>query len=224
MSTATRGVLLVGALIAAGLAAPAVAASSQTRRETRSTLIDALVFGAEREIDWDAYEAPVRDEGRKYQQRFLAYQAEREPANRQAARDRLEKMLTHAWQRYEDRLAATSDNPRARLLAADFVERLKPCYEWEGFHDCPEGEAQFAEAYQAANPNSPFRDYLPLLAAHRWLCTAEGYDMEERPDGARRTRRRFEAAMTTALRSRSPLVRAAAEELRARGRCFSAEP
>ena len=132
-------------------------------------------------------------------------------------------MVNTARLRYERKLAAVSDDPSAQTLAAEFVERLKPCYEWEGYHDCPEREARFAQEYQAANPRGPFRDYLPLLAAHRWLCAAEGYEYEERSEDAARSRREFESALATARQSAALLVRTAAGGLGARGRCFPPE-
>ena len=110
-------------------------------------------------------------------------------------------MVHAARLRYERKLAALSDDPEAGTMAAAFVDRLKPCYEWEGYHDCPEHEARFAREYQAANPNGPFKDYLPLLAAHRWLCAAEAYEYEKRPEDAIRARREFDAAVSIARRS-----------------------
>ena len=53
-------------------------------------------------------------------------------------------MVHEAQVRYERRLAATSSDQNAPALAAAYVDSLRPCYEWEGFHDCPEREASFA--------------------------------------------------------------------------------
>jgi hypothetical protein len=60
--------------------------------------------------------------------------------------------------------------------------------------------------YLAANPSSPFKEYLPLLAADRWLCAAEGYDYEKRPKDAARSRRASDAAIQTARRSTALIV------------------
>jgi hypothetical protein len=119
--------------------------------------------------------------------------------------------------RYEAKLAAVADSPRAPDLALAYVERLRPCYEWEGYHDCPEREAIFARDYQATHPDGPFREYLPLLEAHRWLCAAEGYDYEKQPEEAARSRREFDRSITAAKRSKSLMVRLAAERLAERG-------
>ncbi len=110
--------------------------------------------------------------------------------------------------------------PGAEALAQRYVDDLKPCYEWEGFHNCPEAEATFAERYLARNPGSPFSEYLPLLIAHRWLCAADGYAYEEQPKEAARARLAAAAPLATALEAPSLLIRTAAQELKARGRCF----
>jgi hypothetical protein len=207
-------------LVAFGLAlAPTAAFSQPSGGRSRNSLVDVLVWGAEVPIDWSAYSYEVRAEAERHRQRFSQYRSERRPPVDSSEL----KMVYAARLRYERRLAAVSDDPRAQTSAAEFVERLKPCYEWEGYHDCPEREARFAAEYQAANPTGPFRDYLPLLAVHPWLCTAEAYEYEKRPEDAARSRREFELALSTARRSAALLVRTAAEELRTRGRCFAPE-
>jgi hypothetical protein len=130
-------------------------------------------------------------------------------------------MVHDALIAYERRLVAWTDDKGARTLAAAYVDRLRPCYEWEGYHDCPEREAQFAEQYLSEHPTSPFREYLPLLAAHRWLCTAEAHDYEKRPQDATRARAAYERDLATARQSSSLLIRTAASALQERGRCFS---
>src|SRR5204862_1196683 len=106
-------------------------------------------------------------------------------------------------------------------LAVTYVTDLAPCYEWEGYHDCPEREASFAASYQAAHPAGPFSEYLPLLEAHRWLCAAEGYDYEKVAARAAQARSSYQQALFAALRSKSTLVRIAARELETRTTCFA---
>jgi hypothetical protein len=138
-------------------------------------------------------------------------------------------MTDVARRNYERGLwAIARARPDAANLAAAYVEQLRPCYEWEGFHDCPEAEAMFAEKYANARPASPFADYLPLLAAHRWICAAEAYEYERTSHvpaakdgvGVARARESFQRNLTKALASRDPLVRFAAAELNRTGTCF----
>lgn len=121
---------------------------------------------------------------------------------------------------YESRLAAIAAGPNGAATARAYVSALRPCYEWEGFHDCPEHEAQFADSYKAANPGQPFGEYLDLLSAHRWICAAEGYDYERKPADAARSRRSAQERLAHAQKSTMPLVRSVAGTLAARGRCF----
>ena len=140
-------------------------------------------------------------------------------------------MVARARWSYEQRLFAVAGGDAA-AEAARYVAALRPCYEWEGFHDCPEREAVFAERYLKEHPSSAFAGYLPLLAAHRWLCAAEAYEYEDRSGvpaskqgvGHTRARLSFAQSLPAALGSRDPLVRFAAETLKETGACFKPEP
>jgi hypothetical protein len=180
-------------------------------------LVDMVLWGAHLKIDPDAYSPEIKAEVDKHLQRSAGYRSERRrPTNSSEL-----EMVFAAQVGYERRLVAVSDDPMAPALARAYVDSLRPCYEWEGFHDCPEREAVFATEYQTAHPGGPFSEFLPLLAAHRWLCAAEGYDYERQPEGAARSRRAYEQAISSARQSTAPLIRLAAEGLTARGRCFS---
>jgi len=129
-------------------------------------------------------------------------------------------MVFDARVRYERRLAAIGTGPNVGALARAYVAALRPCYEWEGFHECPEREALFADSYQAEHLNGPFAQYLPLLSAHRWLCAAEAYHYEGVVADERRSRHAYERALEVAGSSAVLLVRTAAQALKRRGRCF----
>jgi hypothetical protein len=135
--------LLTTVLIAVGLALPAAAAFSQVPGNlSRNSLIDVMVWESDVTIDWTAwtaYSPKVRAEAHRHRQRFQAYRTSRRPPRGSPEL----KMVYAARLGYERLLAAASNDRRARTMAADFVERLKPCYEWEGYHDCPEHEARF---------------------------------------------------------------------------------
>jgi hypothetical protein len=128
-------------------------------------------------------------------------------------------MVFEARENYERRLVASANTSGVEVLAQQYVDRLRPCYEWEGFHDCPEREAQFAEQYLKENPGTPFRELLELLSAHRWLCAAAGYKYEELPIDEARSRRASQPHLSAALKAQSLLIRTAAAELRARRGC-----
>jgi hypothetical protein len=190
---------------------------SQSVSNPSDGLLDVLVWGTHMPIDPEAYDPALKNELQQYLSRAMAYRP-RGPV----PPDGELRMSYDARITYERRLAAVSDDPMVPDLAADYVKALRSCYEWEGFHDCPEREARFADDYQAVHPNGPFSTYLPLLAAHRWLCTAEAYEYEHRPADAARSRRAYEARLELARRVKTLLFRTAAERLAMRGRCFTA--
>jgi hypothetical protein len=210
--------LLSAVIVAAWLTALAVGLWSQTPSvSARDALVEMLVWGADLPVDLKAFPPEVRAELERHLQRYKAYRSKRP----KPARPGLDEMLYSTLIRYEGKLAAVSGDPRAPALAAAYVESLLPCYEWEGFHDCPEREAKFAAEYQKAHPGGPFSDYLPLLEAHRWLCTVEAYDYEKQPEDAARSRRAYEQTISIARQSKSLLVRLAADRLTERNHCLS---
>jgi hypothetical protein len=182
--------------------------------------VDLLVFGTHVQTS-DAYSPDIRARIVQFRLRADEYRLVRPALSIPGLSAGELQMVSAAWVGYEQRLVGISEAPDAAALARMYVAELRPCYEWEGFHDCPERDARFADTYQAAHPKGPFSHYLPLLAAHRWLCAAELYDdPEQNPVEARRSRRNYEQRLPAALASSSLLVRTAAKELAARARCF----
>lgn len=209
--------VLTGVLACTGLLVTILTASAQPSRNTASDeLLDLLVFGVDIHIRPAAYQPALRTQLEQHLRRFKAYRSRRTGI----AKTGEFGTVYDAWVMYERRLVAVSGDPKAPALALAYVSELKPCYEWEGFHDCPGREAAFAEKYQATHPDGPFSQYLPLLAAHRWLCAAEAYTYEKQPVETARSRGEYEQALASALKSPSLLVRSAAQALKTRGACY----
>lgn len=197
----------------------ASSASAQPSRVVEDVLLDMLVWGAHMgPLRVEAFADPLKAELVTYLRRIATYRSARPAPPR---RDRLGTMVYSANVSYERRLAATASGPEVARLAAAYVTDLRPCYEWEGFNDCPEREALFADRYQAAHPRGPFNSYLPLLAAHRWLCAAEAFEREGRLSDRVRALQLYGERLATALASSSSLVRAAAVRLSTRATCYA---
>jgi hypothetical protein len=180
-------------------------------------ILDMLVWGSSATND-RAFAEPLRTEVRDYQQRANSYRSMRVVPD--GGTDRLVNL---ARIRYERRLVALTGDPAARMLAVEYVDELGPCYEWEGMSDCPAREARFADAYQSEHPDGPFTEYLPLLAAHRWLCAAELFDFEKRISEKDDARRKYNARVARARQSKSLIVRTGAERLAVRATCLAAQ-
>jgi len=73
----------------------------------------------------------------------------------------------------------------------------------------------------AQRGGEPPGDAIPLLASHRWLCAAELFAFERKVPEAADARRKYGAALATARKSTSLLVRTAAERLAVRATCFA---
>ncbi|MBE0660809.1 MAG: hypothetical protein IH602_24155 [Bryobacteraceae bacterium] len=190
-------------------------AAQPPHRTPSEDLLYFLVFGNDVHIHQADYPPALRTELSAHLRRFNAYRSKRTGI----AKTGVWSMVHTTYILYERRLAAVSASPEAPALALAYVDELSPCYEWEGYHDCPESEAVFATKYQADHPDGPFSAYLPLLAAHRWICAAEGYDYEKQPVEAARCRKQHGEALAIALNSPAPLIRSAAQTLKTLGAC-----
>jgi hypothetical protein len=207
-----RALMLAAMMLVSGVLD---ASAQRVKKSPADALVDALLWAVPDTIDLSPYPSDVRAELEAMFRRVRDYKSPRVAPPTEGVR----LMVHSAFVGYERRLVAHSDAPDVRAIAVDYVNRLKPCYEWEGYHDCPEHEARFATEYLASHPTAPFREFLPLLIAHRWLCTAEAYDYEKRPADATRSRRAYEEAIARARQSPALLIRTAADGLHARGRC-----
>ena len=190
-------------------------------QDTQRGVLDVVVFYADGPRDVDRYPLRVRQELQQFLERARAYR----PRSRPVRLGSLMRMVYAAREDYEAKLVAAAAVAGAPRLAQQYVDALRPCYEWEGFHDCPEREALFAEQHLRDRPETPFRDFLRVLAAHRWLCAAEAYQYEQKPTEAGRAGRAYEAALKVAMaESHSTLMTTAARELKASGRCHAPDP
>jgi hypothetical protein len=210
---------LVIPLLSLCVAAIAIPGGAQTARTERHVL-DAIVFYANPPSEIGRYPSDIREELEGYLQRVRDYRPRPRPPRLGSEMT----MMYAAREGYEGKLVAAAVTPGVERLAQEYVDNLRPCYEWESFHECPEREAFFAEQYLLAHPAAPFADLLRVLAAHRWLCTAEAYEYEQQPANAARARREYREALETAVHSESRLMRVAAEELKASDRCYASDP
>jgi len=183
-------------------------------------VLDAIVFYADPPLEVAEFAPDFREDLKRYSQRLRAYRPRPRPPQLSSEMT----MVYAAREGYEGKLVAASTASGVEQRAQEYVDTLKPCYEWEGFHDCPEREAIFAERYLADHPDAPFADLLRLLAAHRWLCVAEAYAYQQQPGSAEHARHEYQRALARAVQVELPLMRVAAEELKSSGRCYQSDP
>ena len=188
-------------------------------RNPIDVILENLLSGVHGGTNVSPYSGQLRAELEEFLRRADSYRTTRPPEGGGEM-----SMVDWARVSYERILFASAagtslSRDSATALAVGYVTSLRPCYEWEGFHDCPEREAKFADEYSAAHPGGPFSAYLPLLAANRWICTAEAYERENRPTFAADSRREYLTRIAMARASASLLVRTAAERMAQLGRC-----
>lgn len=191
----------------------------QAGRANRDVL-DAIVFYADPPSEVAQFPPDSREDLKRYFQRLRAYRPRPRPPQLGSEM----AMVYGAREAYEGKLVAASTASGVEQLAQEYVDTLRPCYEWEGFHDCPEREALFAQRYLSDHPDTPFADLLRVLAAHRWLCVAEAYEYQRQPGSAEHARHEHQRALAIALKVESPLMRGATDELKSSGRCYWSDP
>ena len=137
----TLSIWLMG--VAGFMASPFCLSAQEPRASASDALVDLMVFGTRVGIDSRAYSPAVRAALARHLRRSKAYRPR--PATEEDAGEM--RMVYDSNISHERQLAAVSGDPRAPALAKAYVDSLKPCYEWEGYHDCPVREAAFAAKY-----------------------------------------------------------------------------
>lgn len=127
-------------LVALVLSVASLDAMAQSAIRQRDALLELLLSGLNQDIDLRAYNPELRAELGKVLKRSRAYRSQR----REPVGSELLKMVHSELVQYERLLVSVTDDSRAPAAAAAYVDQLRPCYEWEGYHDCPEREASFA--------------------------------------------------------------------------------
>ena len=196
------------------------------QQERPHSVRDALLFGG---IEYSNYEA-IGDTGAA---------ARWEEIRRRAslAMSRLRPPPEHSgtiamvWQKrahYERLFNAVSRRPDAddaELWVAeevvDFVNGMRPCYEWEGFSECPWREAEFADLWLRLHPHAAFADFLPLFSGNRWICAADGFDLEKEAAKAADARKRATERLTVAAAGNDALFALVATQMLADPRCLT---
>jgi hypothetical protein len=120
-------------LCVSATAIPCLTHTSQSERG----VLDVIVFFANPPSDAGRYQSDVSEELRGYVKRLREYRPRPRPPRVGSEM----AMVYAAREGYEGKLVAAAARPGAERLAREYVDELRPCYEWEGFPDCPEREA-----------------------------------------------------------------------------------
>jgi hypothetical protein len=182
----------------------------------RDAVVDLVLGGAHDDIDPSMYPPPLGSEIKQYLARSRAYRSTRRSASN---RDGVAKMAHGTNINLERRLAAALRTRARRNSRWNTWTRYDPATNGKAFRIALK-ERRCSRINTSAHPDGPFREVLPLLAAHLWLCTAEFAHRDV--DYARRAKDADEDDIAVAVKSSSLIIRTAAEGLQARGRCYSA--
>jgi hypothetical protein len=126
----------------------------------------------------------------EYRKRYLSFKSKRQsrksklqsgaPSNKED--DAFMKMIAEGdletKQDIEKSIYSLINDEGINSAAADFVNKIELCYEWEGFSDCPISEAKDATEILLKNPKTPAKPYILLYVNYRYLHALRALDYE----------------------------------------------
>jgi hypothetical protein len=115
-------------------------------------------------------------------------------------------VLFHIRVGIERGIVALVSKPGIEEKAAQFAERTRLFYEWEGMSDGPLIEAADAEYFLTSDPKTPLRSFLFLFLLHRYRCAYECLVYEKNMEQAAKTAETYRALLVRARSQADPLA------------------
>jgi hypothetical protein len=108
--------------------------------------------------------------------------------------DDLKMVRSDAKRRQLERsIVAMLDMPDVEKTAAEFVAAAPIAHEWEGLHDRPLEEANFAENVLKKDPSSPLAPWLYVFIAQRQRIAFEALENVKNEDGMKAAAKKYRA-------------------------------
>ena len=130
--------------------------------------------------------------------------------------DSLEMVRADAKRRALERsIVALIDAPGIEQTAAEMIGKATIFYEWEGMHQGPLDEAQYAEEQLKKNPASPLAPWFYVFIAHRQRVVFETYEAEKNQEGMRAAAKKYRAFVERARAVPDPIFPALVDDMEA---------
>lgn len=131
--------------------------------------------------------------------------------------DTMEKMRADAKRRSIERsMVALVESPGIEKRAADFVAAAPIAGEWNGVHDGPLAEANFAESVLKKDPASPLAPWLYAFIAERQRVVFEAYENEKDDEGMKAAARKYRTFVERARAVDDPIFPALVDDMERR--------
>jgi hypothetical protein len=160
--------------------------------------------------------ADLADIPEPLQSRLRTYLARRAQfkSNYKSEPDDLHQVRSDAKRRALERsIFALIDTPGIEKLAADFVAAAPIAYEWEGMHDGPLAEANFAEGVLKRNPSTPLAAWCYVFIAERHRVAFETYENEKNEEGMKASAAKYQSFIEPARAATDPIYAALVEDM-----------
>ena len=159
--------------------------------------------------DLAAVPEPLRARLEKYLTRRTAFKS-----SYKSEPDSLQKVRADAKRRVLERaIVSLIDTPGIEKAAADFVAAAPIAYEWEGLHDGPIAEANFAEGVLKKAPSSPLAAWLYVFIADRQRVAFEAYENEKNEDGMKAAAKKYRTFIERGRALDDPIFGALIEDM-----------
>jgi hypothetical protein len=122
-------------------------------------------------------------------------------------------VLFHIRVGIERGIVALVSKPGIEDAAAQFADRTRLFYEWEGMSDGPLTEAADAEYFLTSDSETPLKPFLFLFLLHRYRCAYECLVYEKNMEQAKKTAETYHALLVQARLQTDPLAVLAVDDL-----------
>jgi len=159
--------------------------------------------------DLAAVPEPLRARLEKYLTRRAAFKS-----SYKSEPDSLQKVRADAKRRVLERaIVSLIDSPGIEKAAADFVAAAPIAHEWEGMHDGPIAEANFAEGVLKKAPSSPLAPWLYVFIAERQRVAFETYENEKNEDGMKAAAKKYRTFIERGRAADDPIYGALIDDM-----------
>jgi hypothetical protein len=154
--------------------------------------------------DLETVPEPLRTRLTRYLARRTAFKS-----SYKSQPDSLQKVRSDAKKRVIERaIVSLIETPGVEKAAAEFVAAAPVAYEWEGMHDGPLAEANFAEGALKKDPSSPLAPWFYVFIAERQRVAFETYENEKSEEGMKASAAKYRAFIERARGVDDPIYAA----------------
>ena len=196
---------LLAGLVAVSLSAAVAAQQNDGKAPDLNGKFYRAVFssgvGALTQPDLASVPEPYRSRLARFLSRRAAFKS-----SYKSAPDDLQKVRQDAKRRALERsIVALVEAPGVEKMAAEFVAAAPIAHEWQGMHEGPLAEANFAESVLKKDPSGPLAPWFHVFIAERQRIAFEAYENQKDLEGMKASAKKYRAFVERANGAVDPI-------------------